>query len=288
MAVTGVWYLDPDGDTIVWGDAVADGVTVTPIYRRVQRDDIPWPQDYLWRPAGVAVTESEIAAAELETSGEAVPDSYEPPPPDEGGPGDYDPAGTAAAAVAAIPTDGAADTASLRTLGTSATKAAAGNHSHTPPAATLSGPRFVGARVTSGTSGGDTPVDSSGAWTRYTGVGTLAIAAAVGDYVELAMSVLTNRSDTGLLLDIGVYVSGSAVWYASSGTATPATEGDPGLYPTLSPRGWFAGLVVQSGHLSGGNLTWGLAYKGNGTGKIYYSTAYPFRWRTLNYGPPFT
>ncbi len=43
---------------------------------------------------------------------------------------------------------------------------------------------------------------------------------------------------------------------------------------------------MGSGHLSGGNLTFSLGYKGNGTGKVYYSTAYPFRWRALNFGVP--
>ncbi len=199
--------------------------------------------------------------------------------------GTYDPAGTATTAVAAIPADGSAGTASLRTLGTGSAQASAGNHSHT---ATPAGPRVVSTRVTTGTSGGDTPTDSSSAWVRYTGVGTLVIAAAVGDYVEVSMSMLTNRSDTGLLFDLALYVSGSAVWYASTGTATPATEGDPALYPTLRPTGWYADLLVESGHLSSGNLTFGLGYKGNGTGKIYYSTAYPFRWRALNFGVPTT
>jgi hypothetical protein len=140
------------------------------------------------------------------------------------------------------------------------------------------------ARVTSGAAGGDTPADTSGAWTKYTPVGELVVAAAVGNYVEVAAAILTNRSDTGLLLDLGVYVSGSAVWYASSETATPATEGDPALYPTLSPRSWYAGLIVASGHLTTGSVHFALAVKGNGTGKIYYSTDYPLRWRAINYG----
>lgn len=282
VAVTGVWYVAPDGTAIVWGDAVVDGLASGPIYRRLKRDEVPWPQDYLWRPAGAAVSDAQIASAVAETSADPVPDPYEPPP-SEGEGGSYDPAGTAAAAVAAIPSDSSAGTASLRTLGTTSAKAAAGDHTHPT---SLAGPRFAAARVTSGAAGGDTPTNSSGSWTRFTGVGTLAIAAAVGDYVELAIALLTNRSDTGLLLDIGIYAGGTPVWYASSGTGTPAAEGDPGLYPTLSPRGWYAGVVAQGGHLSGGTLTWGLAYKGNGTGKIYYSTDYPFRWRTLNYGPP--
>lgn len=231
--------------------------------------------------------------------------------------GTYDPAGTAATAVAAIPSGGSAGTPALRALGTSGTTAAAGNDSRlsdsrTPTAHATShasagsdpvtpaaigasatghthaaaGPRLVHALVTSGSAGGDTPASTSGAWARYTPVGTLAIDAVVGDYVEVLLALLTNRSDTALLFDVAVYVGGSAVWYASTETATPATEGDPALYPTLSPRGWYGGLVVASGHLSGGQVTFGLGHKSAASGKLYYSTDYPMRWRALNYGAP--
>lgn len=196
-------------------------------------------------------------------------------------------AGTAAAAShedhvhATPPTDPAAGTAGLRTLGATSTTAAAGNHAHA-----LAGPRLVRAVVTSGSAGGDTPTSTSGAWARYTPVGTLAINAVVGDYVEVLLALLTNRSDTALLFDVAVYVGVSAVWYASTETATPATEGDPALYPTLSPRGWYGGLAVASGHLSGGQVTFGLGHKSAASGKLYYSTDYPMRWRALNYGAP--
>jgi hypothetical protein len=85
-----------------------------------------------------------------------------------------------------------------------------------------------------------------------------------------------------------VVVSGAIARAASSGTATPAAEGDPGLYPSTAVL--FRGsttvfsFTVQAGDLSGGNVTFGLAHKGSGGGtpKVYASTAYPFRWRARN------
>lgn len=116
------------------------------------------------------------------------------------------------------------------------------------------------------------------------------IAAAEGDVVEFQPSFLA-RLLTSNFLDQVVLVGGSAVRYASTGTGTPAIQGDPTAYretgsEVVRGMGPF-GFTVQAGDLSGGSVTFGLVYAGTGTTSIVYSgTNYPFRWRALNYGPP--
>jgi hypothetical protein len=140
--------------------------------------------------------------------------------------------------------------------------------------------------VTSGSAGGNTNPDTSGAWAQLTGVGELVVPAAVGDLVECTASFLTQGAGNNFH-DLAVKVGGSLVWFASSGTGTAATEGDPALYPALEPHGsGFAALVVAAPHLDSAAVHFVLAFKGSASGKTYYSSAYPFRWMGVNYGPP--
>lgn len=192
-------------------------------------------------------------------------------------PGVYEPAG----AVAAHETAPDPHPGYLTPAEADAAYAAAGHtHSHAPRV----GRTLV--YVTSGTAGGDTPPDTAGGWQVLTGVGELVIPAAVGDFVLVHAAFLTLAS-TSTFYELGVAVSGSLVWVASNGTATPPAEGDPAMYPSLLPLGLFGAFDVGAGHRSGdGAVHLVLAVKSNGTGKTYYSAAYPFRWLAINHGPP--
>lgn len=155
--------------------------------------------------------------------------------------------------------------------------------------ATPSGGSGSGVTVAHGyVSTGDITPQTTGTWAALTGGPTFAIAAVAGDVVELAWSALKQPA-AGLFWDVCVLVSGSPVRYASSGTGTPAVEGDPSLYPDTSgfrPHGSLGMTVTcASGDLSGGNITFGIAVLNpSGGGKLYAGTAYPLRWRVMNLG----
>jgi hypothetical protein len=145
------------------------------------------------------------------------------------------------------------------------------------------------ATVVSGTPAGDVPPDTAGGWQPYAPIPALVLPAAIGDYVEVGIAVLTSQSSS-TYYDVAVKDgSGALVWFASSDSEVPTDEGDPMFNPyggALSTTGYAAGLSVEAEHLdAGGNVQFVIAVKSNGTGKIYYSTAYPFRWRARNYGP---
>lgn len=137
------------------------------------------------------------------------------------------------------------------------------------------------------TSGSVTP-QTTASFAAVTGGPTASIAAAVGDKVEFSWSGLLDNA-SGLFYDICVIVGGAAVRYASSGTSTPAVEGDPGMYQDtvdFRPQNTLGmALTVASGDLSGGTITFGLAVLNpSGGGQIYASTAFPWRWMIRNYG----
>lgn len=130
---------------------------------------------------------------------------------------------------------------------------------------------------------GDTNLSvGAGSWTLLPGF-SLAIPAAVGDWVELSIGCMIQAAS---FLDVAVVVGGVAVRYASNNTSTPAVEGAPWLYPqpnsfrTTSPP---FGFTVGSGDLDGGNVVFGLAANGT-AGTLYSSANYPFRWIAKNFG----
>lgn len=126
--------------------------------------------------------------------------------------------------------------------------------------------------------------DTSGTWAVLSGL-ELAIPAAVGDDVQLGVHAM--RSDTpGSFVDVAVVVGSTPVRFLSSGTATPAVEGDPGWYPggfvgQSAPRGF----AVAPGDRDGGNVRFVVVAKAAGTGTVYASAAYPFYWQADNRGP---
>lgn len=140
--------------------------------------------------------------------------------------------------------------------------------------------------VTSGSAAGNTNPNTSGAWVQLTGVGEVAVPAAVGDLVECSASFLTQGASANFH-EIAVKVGLSLVWFASTGTATPAVEGDPVLYPSLQPHGAAAAALVAAAPQidTDGKVHFVLAFNGSASGKTYYSTSYPFRWHAINYGP---
>jgi hypothetical protein len=126
--------------------------------------------------------------------------------------------------------------------------------------------------------------NTSAAWQKL-GAFELAIPAAVGDHVQLEASGMRNQSSA--LVDFAIMVGSSLVWFSSTGTGTPATDGNPGWYAVANfwPHGGPAWLTVGPGHLDGGNIRWVIATKAAGTGIFYASPTWPFRWRAINKGP---
>ncbi|GGN40493.1 hypothetical protein FHR83_007026 [Actinoplanes campanulatus] len=184
---------------------------------------------------------------------------------------------TAADAAAARTAIGAG-TSSLA-LGETDSTAAAGDHTHAGGGTVAIAHGYV-------TTGDVTP-QTIGSWAALTGGPTFSIAAVAGDAVEFSWAGL-QATATGLFWDLCVLVDGSPVRYASTGTGTPAIEGDPGLYPDSAFRSKPGlGMVVtcESGDLSGGTITFGFAILNpSGGGKLYAGAAYPLRYRVANWG----
>lgn len=180
-------------------------------------------------------------------------------------------------------------TAPTQTAGNNSTRVATTAYVETAVAAGGGGgggtaPTFSRAYVTTG----DIAVPNDAGWTPVSGL-SLAIPAAVGDDLEVFLNcMLHSGGGADNFYDLVVLVGGSIVRAASTGTASPATEGDPALYPSTNVlfRGSTTsfGFTAVSGDISGGNVTIGLAHKGpgGGTPKVYASTSYPLRWRIRN------
>jgi|GEM_PF-1652511 len=136
------------------------------------------------------------------------------------------------------------------------------------------------------TSGDVSLTNTSNAWQVLAGF-ELDIPAAVGEWVELATSFMWAPSSNAAFLDFGVIVGSTVVRYLSSGTGTPAVEGDPALY--IFPSSYRtsgiggSGFTVTSGDLDGGNVRFVLNYKTtSAAGIVHASTNWPFRWRAVN------
>jgi hypothetical protein len=135
------------------------------------------------------------------------------------------------------------------------------------------------------TTGDVTLPNTSGSWAILSGF-QIAIDAAVGDWVELSANGMRSSTGTGLI-DFAVNVSGSVVRYLSTGTSSPATEGDPAWYgqpSSFSTISGARGFVVESGHLDTGQIKFVVATKSAGSSTLYASTAYPFYWQVKNLG----
>ena len=130
---------------------------------------------------------------------------------------------------------------------------------------------------------GDVTPGVTAAMTPVAGL-TFPIAAVAGDNVTLTVSGLLNQTSSDFF-DLVTVVGGVIQRYGSTGSAS-TYEGDPGIYsvsgaPLHSFTASFS-LAVAAGDLSGGNVTFALAFKGAGTGKVFASANYPFRWHIRN------
>lgn len=118
----------------------------------------------------------------------------------------------------------------------------------------------------------------------------LQLPAVVGDYVEIGVNALREDSTGNSWLDQAVRVGVEATprRYLSTGTVTPAFEGDPGWTrggaATYAGRSSPRGFVVTENDLDSSNVRFCLAVKSNGTGILHASANYPFHWRAINYG----
>ena len=221
--------------------------------------------------------------------------------------------------IASSASNAAAGTPSLRSIGITDTTAAAGNHGHSGVYSPVghthvesdvtalvsdlaaldtrldtleagsggSAPRVVRQRVVTGTAGGDVNPSTGGNFVELTGVGEIAINAAVGDYVELNANFLATDLN-GVYFDFAVKKAGTLVWFGSSESTIPTVEGDPSLYPSLGPKGGgFVSHIVGAGTLSvDGKIHFVLTIKAAGAGSTFYSSTYPFRWVLKNFGVP--
>ncbi len=142
-------------------------------------------------------------------------------------------------------------------------------------------------RITSGDV--DQP-DTSGAWAEVAGISFASPPAAAGDVLDAAVSfMLEGAPAAGHFFDMAVIVGGSPVVFSSSGTNTPALEGDPSLYrspETYRTSGWTWNLETTAPMISDGVVTFQLYGKGGAVtnSTIFASTNYPFRWRVGNFG----
>lgn len=133
---------------------------------------------------------------------------------------------------------------------------------------------------------GDVTMVSAGSFAPLSGL-SLSLAAVAGDNVEFSIAGLFNQSSSEFF-ELVVTVGGSIVRYGSTGTGsvTAAGEGDGALYPMTSvgihPVNVSYNLAVASGDLSSGTVTFALAYKGSGGGKVFASTNYPLRFSIRN------
>lgn len=146
-----------------------------------------------------------------------------------------------------------------------------------PPVAVVAG------RVSTGNV---TPQNTSGTVQVLTGGPTFAIAAVVGDRVRADLTYLTERN-INTFYDLAVIVGGAAVRYCTTGTATPPVEGDPGMYPdqpSFQGRPGPFSFTVESGDLSGGNVTIGFVVLSTGGGQLFANTPFPLRYTLTNYG----
>jgi hypothetical protein len=142
----------------------------------------------------------------------------------------------------------------------------------------------VRARVTTGTPAGDNLPNTGGVWQQYAPVGELAIDAQPGDELQIQGGWL-SLADNDSFYEIAITVDGALVWFGSTETSTPSPEGDPALYPGLRPTGWYAAATVTPDLIdTDGQVHVVLAIRTTGTsGKLYYSSAYPFRWQVRNH-----
>lgn len=133
---------------------------------------------------------------------------------------------------------------------------------------------------------------AAAAWTVVqTSAGTqlkASIAAAAGDRIRVYGAFMHIGAH---FLDWALLDNASAIaLYATTGTSSAPTEGNPTMYPSASflRAGSPDMFTVASGHIAAGLVTVALVHQGLGTGSgniVYAHSTYPWRLRLENIGP---
>lgn len=137
------------------------------------------------------------------------------------------------------------------------------------------------------TTGDITLPNTAAAWLPVTGLSFL-IPAEVGDNIEFQAAFMFAPTSTSFV-EFAVSTGGALVRYSSTRGASPSVEGDPTMYNTPGTyRGQGGGsfdFTVEAGDLTAGNVNIVLASNSQGSGVVYASANFPFRWNCKNYGP---
>lgn len=141
------------------------------------------------------------------------------------------------------------------------------------------------------TSGDLSATDTSGSWVIMDAALQFTIAAAAGDEIRADLACLFDQNNSLTdWFELVVIKSAAIARFASTGSSTPAAagEGDPSIYPVAGGRfrgstPWLA-FTAASGDIAAGTITFGVAHKGPGGGKVFASTDRPYRWTVRNDG----
>ncbi len=156
---------------------------------------------------------------------------------------------------------------------------ATGPQGPTGPAGGGSSIRTARARITDHDLSGFPDLPDAPTWTVVqTSAGTqfrCSIPAAVNDRIEISPSFM--RRGAHFLDWVILDGSGAIVYYLTTESATPPSEGSPAMYPSTSFSYCTSSLMVtvQSGWLSGGSLTVALAHQGSSSFMVFMHTVYP-------------
>lgn len=166
--------------------------------------------------------------------------------------------------------------------GTSGGQVSLGNHQHS---------RVKTSLVAYVTSGNTNPLpNTSGSWAEVSSSKyRFSVAADSGDLLLISIDMAYDPSGTSQKMDFAILVGSTPIRYASTGTGTPATNGDPALsYGTGQARttGFMRPFVLQSGDVNSGTFTGTLMTFGPGSsGTIYSSATNPLIVSIINMGP---
>lgn len=244
---------------------------------------------YTFAPAGGTIDLASLAGTEpvdstltrVLTIGGVHPDPNGDIPVDElpGIPGAQGPPGPQGPAGATGPQGPAGPTGPAGADGAPGAQGPAGPAGAAAPLAVIKS-RYVTAP------GNITLPNTGGLWLPLTGF-EISVPAVVGNWVDLSVGNGLRSSSGTAFVDCAVIVGADLVRYLSTGTATPADEGDPGWYGQPSafaaisgPRGF----QVEAGHLDGGVVRFVVASKSAGSSTFYASSGYPFQWTVRNLG----
>lgn len=113
----------------------------------------------------------------------------------------------------------------------------------------------------------------------------LDIAAVVGNRIAVVYTGVRTGNNP---VDAGVVVGTTIKRFMATGTATPASDGDPGWYGAgalLPSSSGMRSFVVTAGDLDGANVRVCVVSNGNASSGTLIATASdPFSWQLFNFG----